>query len=316
MIASTQFGGYTRRGTAEEALARVPEVAFGDTDWVRRAVQACAEYLKPAIASGKAYRIANAVRAVTHTPSSQQLDAVIGAVCDSLLAEAYAGRNGRMIGNLADARHVIDEVLADVRDRDLRAAADPGRHRELVDGYVRLVALHDACLAERLDATGTLAARIAGSLKLSPALVLDVELAGRLSDVGMINVPSTRAKRDLPSKREGRRRSRHVERSAAFVQTLPVLSHLAAIVRSHHERYDGSGYPDGLRGDEIPLESRIIGVAAAFTDRVMAGTRAEALPPDEACSELASGAGSAFDPAVVTATLHLLQFRRRTNRSA
>jgi response regulator RpfG family c-di-GMP phosphodiesterase len=316
MIASTQFGDYTRRGTAEEALARIPEIAFGDTDWVRRALQACAEYLKPAIASGKPYRIANAVRAVSHTPSLQQLDAVVGAVCDSLLAEAYAGRNSRMIGNLADARPVIDEVIAEIRDRADRDAVDPGRLREQVDGYVRLVALHDAHVAERLEATGALAARIATALKLTPAVILGVELAGRLSDIGMIRITPARLKRELLAKRDGRRRYRHAELGAAFVASLPNLSHLAPIVRAHHERFDGLGAPDGLRDEEIPLESRIVAVAAAFIELVLVPPRAKGLLPDDACIEIADRAGSEFDPHVVAAALQLLRFRRRTNRSA
>jgi response regulator RpfG family c-di-GMP phosphodiesterase len=302
MIASTQFGDYTRRGTAGEALARVPETAFGDTDWVRRALEACAEFLKPAIASGKPYRIANAVRAVAHSPSLQQLDAVIGAVCDTMLAEAYASRNSRVIGNLAEARPVIDEVIAELRSSAARVAADPGSLREQVDGYVRLVALHDPRIAERLDATGALTARIAVALKLPATAVLEAELAGRLSGIGTINLT--------------RRSKRHAALGEAFVRSTPALSHLAPIVRSHHERYDGLGFPDGLRGEEIPFESRIISVAAAFVDLVMGSARTKERLPDEACTELTARAGSEFDPDVVTAALHVLQFRRRTNRSA
>ena len=89
------------------------------------------------------------------------------------------------------------------------------------------------------------------------------------------------------------------------------MAHLAPIVRSHHERYDGHGYPDGLQGDEIPLASRIISVAAAFVDLITASAQFEAMLPNDACRELAVRAGTEFDPDVVTATLHLLHFRQR-----
>jgi HD-GYP domain-containing protein (c-di-GMP phosphodiesterase class II) len=312
MIASTHFGDYARRGIADEALARVPEIAFGDTDWVRRALQACAEYLKPAIASGKPYRIANAVRAVAHTPSVAQLDAVIGAVCDAMLAEAYATRNSRMIANLAEARAIIDEAAAVIRTREERTAADPANLREQVNGHMRLVAIHDAGLAARCEAIGELAARIGAGMKLPPAVVLDVELAGYVCDVGLIRTTLPRSKRGAVPKRD---QFRHAILAETFVQTLPGLRHLAGIVRAHHERYDGSGLPDGLTGDEIPLESRIIAVAAAFTERVMPA-RSKPLLPDEACAEIAERSGTEFDPGIVTVALHVLQFRRRTTRSA
>lgn len=302
MIASIQFGDSGKRGTADKALGRVPEIAFGDTDWVRRALEACAEHLKPAIASGTPYRIANAVRAVAHSPSLQQLDAVIGAVCDAMLAEAYAGRNSRIIGNLAAARPIIDEVVAELRGNAARVAADPDSLRELVDGYLRLVALHDPRVAERLDATGNLTSRIAFALKLPASAVLEAELAGRLSDIATINLT--------------RRSKQHTALGEAFVRSTPALSHLAPLVRSHHERYDGHGFPDGLRGEEIPFESRIIAVAAAFVDFVMGSARTKERLPSEACAELAARAGTEFDPDVVSAALHVLQFRRRTNRSA
>ena len=317
MIASSQFGDAQRRSTADSVLNRLPGDIFGETDWARLALQSCAEHLEPAIRSGQTYRIAGAVRALAHAPSLRQVDAVAGAVCDALLAEGYAARNSRLIADVADARSVADTVIAELRGTAESAAADTGMLREQVAGYVRLVALQDAGIAERLDATDAFAARIAQAMKLEPQTVLDVELAGRLADIGMAGIPAaTRAKREIRTKRDHERINRHTALGESFVRSLPALSRLAPFVRSHHERFDGHGYPDGLAGNEIPLESRIISVAAAFIDLVSDGPHAKALLASEACGEIALHAGTEFDPAIVAVMLRLLQFRRRTNRTA
>jgi HD-GYP domain-containing protein (c-di-GMP phosphodiesterase class II) len=82
---------------------------------------------------------------------------------------------------------------------------------------------------------------------------------------------------------------------------------LAEWIRSHHERPDGAGYPHALKGDEIPLESRIVAVADAYeamtTDRVYR----PAIGHDAACSELVQGAGTQFDEDIVEAFMRVLQ---------
>lgn len=317
MIASTQFGDGQRGATANDALARVPEYAVGGTEWVRLALHDRASHLVPAILSGQPYRIVNAVRAMAHAPTLQQVDAVAGAVCDSLLSEAYAARNSRLIASVADARAVIDTVSTELHGEAELSAVDAGRERDQVASFVRLVALQDAGIAERLDATGALAGRIAGAMKLIPQTILDIELAGRLADIGMIGVPaSTRAKREIHTKRDHERLNRHTVQSETFVRSVPALARLAPIVRSHHERFDGLGYPDGRSGEDIPLESRIIAVAAAFVDLVTESQQTKAMAADDACSEIARHAGTDFDPAVIAVALRLLHFRRRTNRTA
>jgi len=304
MIASTQIGEYAGRNATDEALARMPARTFGDTDWVTLALQNCAKYLQPAIASGKPYRIANAVRAIAHAPNPEQLDDVVEAVCDSLLADAYTSHNSRLITSVAEARSVIDTVLSELNERAERDVLEPALLRETVDGYVRMAGLADKLLAERLDTVGNLAARIGAAMHLPRTVVLNTEFSARLHDIGMLSVPKERGLKT------------HSLIGESFLRATPALAHLAPIVRSHHERHDGSGFPDGLRGEEIPLESRIISVAAAFTDLVTETSRHKALPPQDACHELASHTGSKFDPDVVTATLQLLRFRQRTNRSA
>ena len=308
MIAPQQFGYHTQSRDIDEVLARVPQRAFGHTTWVSQALKGCAELLAPAIASGKSRRIADAVRAIAHAPTPEQVDDVVGAACDTMLARAYAIRDTRLISKVADARTIVGRVIGEMRERAELEAVAPAMLRETVDGHVKIVGLLDERLAERLDSVGRLAARIGSALRLPAPAVLEIELAGRLHDIGMLAVPGTASAADAFD--------RHAIAGEAFLLGIPSLAHLAPIVRAHHERSDGRGYPDALRGAEIPLASRVIGVAAAFVDLVTETPERAAVLPHDACHELMLGAGAQFDPDVVAATLDLLNFRRRANRSA
>jgi two-component system cell cycle response regulator len=91
-----------------------------------------------------------------------------------------------------------------------------------------------------------------------------------------------------------------------IVLAAPSLSHAAGLVRSSHERIDGSGYPDGLAGDDIPLGSRIIAVCDAFDAMTTDRPYRAAVSADEALAKLQGGAGSQFDPRVVDAFCELV----------
>jgi HD-GYP domain-containing protein (c-di-GMP phosphodiesterase class II) len=99
----------------------------------------------------------------------------------------------------------------------------------------------------------------------------------------------------------------HPELGEKILAPIERLASVRPIVRHCHERWDGLGYPDRLRGGEIPLESRIVFVCDAFhamtTDRPYRG----ALPPEEACRRLRHAAGTQFDPTVVDVFLALLR---------
>ena len=81
------------------------------------------------------------------------------------------------------------------------------------------------------------------------------------------------------------------------------MREVGAIVRSSHERWDGSGYPDGLKGEEIPLEARIVSACDAFNAMTTTRSYRRAMPVEEALDELRSCAGTQFDPEVVEALL-------------
>jgi HD-GYP domain-containing protein (c-di-GMP phosphodiesterase class II) len=309
MIASNRFTDYAPQRDGEESvLAHVPRRAFGDTAWVSLALKSCAQHLAPAIRSGKPQRIANAVRAVAHAPTAEQIDDIIDATCEAMLASAYATGDTRSVSHLQSARSVIGTIVGEVRGHSEREALIPVHLRDTVDAYIQLASLSNKGLAECLDAVGKLAVRIGAAMHLSVSTLLEIELAGRLHDIGMLGLAGT-------SYAVGAF-ERHPVTGAAFLESIPSLAHLAPIVRAHHERFDGRGYPDGFNGAEIPLASRIIGVAAEFVDLVTGSPARNAMLPNAACHDIALRAGSEFDPEVVTATLHLLRYRQRTHRSA
>jgi HD-GYP domain-containing protein (c-di-GMP phosphodiesterase class II) len=95
----------------------------------------------------------------------------------------------------------------------------------------------------------------------------------------------------------------HAARGAEVIQTMPGLAWALPVVRSHHERWDGRGYPDGLNEESIPLAARVVAVADAFDAMISDRPYRGALPVNEAFEELRRGAGTQFDPRCVAAFL-------------
>jgi HD-GYP domain-containing protein (c-di-GMP phosphodiesterase class II) len=164
----------------------------------------------------------------------------------------------------------------------------------------------DAHTEEHVERVGELSARVAQALGLPEHETRRIGLAGRLHDIGKAAIPTAILGKPGPlDEREWRYMRQHTVIGEQMVLAAPALAETAPLIRSSHERVDGNGYPDRLRGDSIPLGSRIIAVCDAFdamtTDRVYRpalGTRA-------ALDELSRHAGSQFDPTVVTALSNL-----------
>lgn len=83
-----------------------------------------------------------------------------------------------------------------------------------------------------------------------------------------------------------------------LLQQVPALRPISPVVLHHHERYDGGGYPSGMRGEEIPLEARIVSVADSFSAMISKRPYRERMTRDEACAELEHEAGMQFDPEI------------------
>jgi HD-GYP domain-containing protein (c-di-GMP phosphodiesterase class II) len=141
-------------------------------------------------------------------------------------------------------------------------------------------------------------------------------LGGWLHDCGKVAVPEDILAHNGPLDEQARARVRHhAIAGEALVNVVPGLGDAAQIVRSHHERFDGTGYPDGLAGADIPIAARIVGAADAFVamteSRPYEGPRGHG----EAVAELERSSGSQFDPEVVTALVAVLEHERRSDQA-
>ena len=126
-----------------------------------------------------------------------------------------------------------------------------------------------------------------------------LHFAALLHDIGMLKL----AHADL-SENPGAVRA-HPELGYEMLEKIDLWNPVAKLVRHHHEWYNGKGYPDGLAGDEIPLESRIIGVVEALDSMTATDSYRESLPLDDALSQIELGAGRQFDPEVTQVALEL-----------
>jgi diguanylate cyclase (GGDEF)-like protein len=249
-----------------------------------------------------AQRLRAATQAGTHGAGS--FTATVG------ISEALTLRSKDEVIREADlaligAKRIHQDVV--IYGPDLAPGADRGveeaehHTRTLASALARAVDAKDAYTRSHCQTVSQLCGLIGAELGLDTGRLTRLRLAGLLHDVGKIGVPD--AILNKPAKLtedEYEQMKRHALLGYDIVQAAD-MGVEARWVRHHHERFDGGGYPDGLRGEEIPLESRVILVADAF--EAMTSDRPYRKAPGQsfAILELGRHAGTQFDPAAVEA---------------
>lgn len=143
------------------------------------------------------------------------------------------------------------------------------------------------------------AVRIGRELRLDDAYLQDLEVAAILHDIGKIGIPDSILRKPAALTAEERAlMQKHAEYGWAVLRVVPGFERASLLVLHHHEAYDGSGYPAGLRGEEIPIGSRIVSVIDSFDAMVSSRPYRKGLPLEEAVRRLQAGMGSQFDPVV------------------
>ena len=200
--------------------------------------------------------------------------------------------------------------LADLAAASLEHGESRSRFNATVAARVDALALaleaRDGYTAEHSAEVVELARRVGQRLGLEPTALIELEFGARLHDIGKLRVPDHLLRKEAPlTEAEWEIMRSHPAWGSEMLAAIPGLQVVATIVRFHHERWDGEGYPEGLCGERIPLASRIIAASDAY--RAMASGRPyrRALTRDEMLAELVGGAGTQFDPTVVTAIVEL-----------
>ena len=208
----------------------------------------------------------------------------------------------------ADAHDATEALrIADQRMYVQKHGRESSAGRQSKNVLLRALAERSPGLVDHLTDVAELAADVARRLGLPEHEVEQVRHAAELHDVGKVAIPDAiLQKRDPLSEEEWRFVQEHTLIGARIISAAPALTHVAKLVRSSHERWDGTGYPDRLAAEEIPIGARIVTACDALAAMVSDRPYRQSVSLPAALEELERCAGSQFDPAVVTALTAVL----------
>jgi len=207
-----------------------------------------------------------------------------------------------LLGSLEPQGLATDTSRADEGERGFDALL------ETVDVLVGLIELGDKHFRGSSHRLTRLVRAVADELPLPPELVREVVLACLLKDIGKATVDPALAETEADldgSQIEALRE--HAPAGARLLEHITFPWNVLPVIRHHHERYDGSGYPDGLKGREIPLGARIIAVVDAYVAMCSPRPYRVALNMEQAVDEIERQAGHQFDPEVVEVLIRVLE---------
>jgi diguanylate cyclase (GGDEF)-like protein len=200
--------------------------------------------------------------------------------------------------SMDDLRKKLADFSKDLKQSYISAVSSLLSAVKIRDGYT---------LKHSYDVT-YYALAIASEMRLDEAEISIINNAANLHDLGKIGIDERiLLKPGVLTSRETEAVKEHPSMAADILRPLTFLAKEVALIIHHHERYDGTGYPHGLKGETIPLGSRIIAVADAFSAMTTERPYRRAMSPEAAIEELKKNAGGQFDPTVVKAFLRAVE---------
>ena len=254
-------------------------------------------------------------RMVQHAHPASVIVAMIDTACEVTEELAHAERGD--VAMIVVFLEIVRSSAIPLVVHDLPApAGEPARH-SAIESLLAMLRARDDATCTHSRATGDWARRVAVRMGLGAEITDRIAKAGVLHDIGKIRVPDAILFKPGPlDADEWTIMKRHAENGAEILAQIPALAIYAPIVGSHHEWFDGRGYPQGLQREEISLEARVVAVADSF--HAMTSERPYRLPLSygEAIAVLDAGRGTQWDPAVAEVMIALAAEDRTSSADA
>jgi putative nucleotidyltransferase with HDIG domain len=219
--------------------------------------------------------------------------------------------HGRLLAFLEVLKAEIQSALSSI-EGEVGAAEARATHSEMTEALLAMLGERDALTCCHSKATGEWARRLCSAMGLSKEQTDFVVLCALLHDIGKVSTPENILAKTGPlTSAEWEVMRDHSAAGQRILSQIPSLSRCALVVRAHHERWDGCGYPDALAGENIPFEARVVAVADAFHAMISDRPYRKAIPPRRALEILQAGRGTQWDPLVVDSMLSLFSGARQ-----
>lgn len=213
-------------------------------------------------------------------------------------------KSGDEVGHLA---RTFEKLRISIKDKidelKLSIIREKRAHLESVVALTNAIEMRDPYTKEHLNRVVKYALLIAKELKLSKDEMVELKYACFLHDIGKIYIETELLKKIKLSNSDVEEIKKHSERGAKIIEGITFLEGVKSAVLYHQERYDGKGYPQGLKGEEIPLLARIVSVADSFDAMTTDRPYKSKISFEKAMDEIEKCAGTQFDPVIAGAFL-------------
>ncbi len=287
------------RWGGEEFIAILPETTMKEAQAITTRI--CEAVSQQPFAIGGGIQLTCSLGIASYPCHAPELNALINAADQAMYAAKRLGRN--------QSRSIDDPAV------QIMLSEEPGEEdreetalRGFVSALITMLEQRDPSQQDHAYQVGDLARQLALHLGVPAPEARMMHLAGQLHDIGKIGIPDALLDTPAPlTTKEWQQIRKHPERGAEILTHIPALRPLVPVIRAHYERWDGTGYPQQLKMENIPLAARVIAVADAYTTMLSHETGSSW----EALTALQRAAGTQFDPTVVHALSSMLSSQQQ-----
>ena len=248
------------------------------------------------------YSFFNAVRARTEWVTIPFIFLTARAEREDVLMGKNMGAEEYLVKPMSREELVTAVRARLARSRQLEMAQLQQAYEASLTALANAIDLRDRYTRGHVERVTAYAMTIAACMEWPPWRVEQLRFGSILHDIGKIHIRETTLFKETSlTDEEWDEIKKHPINGAEMIKDIPYLSHAIPIVRHHHERWDGNGYPDQLAGDKIPIEARIVAVADAFDAMTTERPYSPSRDLEEAYDEILNCTGKQYDPSVVEA---------------